>query len=153
MKGVFENKLYLSELILGIDPCTSPVLYVLDINNGSLENEKRYYFPEGKIKENEAGYFYTGVFYNKKFYGIVPVSLESKFYIVEIDPNGEGGEAKLFLEKPVLFDMTETVWLRGSKLYVMNSRRLADVKYMYIDLETKEQSEVFRLTYEQVIES
>lgn len=129
-------------------------IYAFDISGDKLINERKYVFPQSIIdKHGLKLYSYTGVFYGGKFYVIVPISLEYKFYILEIDPNGSGGEAKLFLEEPVDFDMTETVWLRDSKLYFMDSRRVSDIKYMYIDLETKEQSEIFKLTYDEVIKS
>lgn len=148
--GIYDNKIFFYRNPLS-DFSYKAYFYILDENN--LENEKIFKMPSTLVDNQEyAPFFYTGVYYKNKFYAILPDSNKDWFCILEIDPNQNGGEAILFIEKPIEFDLTENVWLRGSRLYVMSSRNTSNVKFMYIDLETKEQSRIFNLKYEDIIE-
>lgn len=152
IEGVYDGKIFCERNLTGDYRIKDLYeFYVLDESN--LENEKIFKMPSTLVDNQEyAPFFYTGVYYKNKFYAILPDSNKDWFYILEIDQTQADGEATLFIEEPIEFDLTENVWLRGSRLYVMSSRNTSNVKFMYIDLETKEQSHIFNLKYDDIIE-
>lgn len=49
------------------------------------------------------------------------------------------------------FDLTETIYPRGNRLYLMNSRNISNVFYTYYDFETGEIGEIKNIKYEDII--
>ena len=48
-------------------------------------------------------------------------------------------------------DMTESVYVRDNRIYLMNSRSLTNVKLMYYDFTTNKISDEICLKYEDII--
>ena len=47
--------------------------------------------------------------------------------------------------------MTETVYVRGSRLYLMKSRNISDIYYTYYDFATGESGRMVNIKYEDVV--
>lgn len=131
------------------DGTHKPVLYVIDTNAADpQESMVRIPCPEGL--DADYHYIYDGVCYGGSFYATVCGAHgdDRLVYICAFDPTA--GTARV-LAGPILFDMTETIWLRGSRLYMMKSRKLTDVFYMYCDLDTGEMSGITEIRLEDLV--
>ncbi len=54
-------------------------------------------------------------------------------------------------EKKIDFDLTETIYTRGSRLYMINSRRIENFKCTYYDVATKEMGNVKNISYDEIV--
>lgn len=118
-------------------------IYVLDSNTC----EELYRFEAPKINNERSLFIKNVVANNGKYYAIYRESF-STTYFLEIDLEKESIKK---LDYETEFDSTESMYMRGSRLYMMCSRCVEDVKYMYYDFATGEEGPVQRITYEDVI--
>lgn len=114
-------------------------MYLIDKN--TLETKKII-----NIKNANEEYFYDIQFINGKYYIISP---PGKFiYLYELDIENETWR-KLNVE--LIFDMTENVYVRGTKIYFMNSRNPSDIFYTYYDVVSGEQGKVIEISVESIL--
>ena len=114
-------------------------MYLIDKN--TLETKKII-----NIKNANEEYFYDIQFINGKYYIISP---PGKFiYLYELDIENETWR-KLNVE--LIFDMTENVYVRGTKIYFMNSRNPSDIFYTYYDVASGEQGKVIEVSVESIL--
>lgn len=128
----------------------SGLIYGYDITNN--KKSKPIPFPENIDSKEPYLYAFASVPYKNQLIVTVCGGLETypgkkMVYICEYDI--EKGSSRLLTS--VDFDMTETIWLRDNRLYMMNSRNTLDIKYMYINLDDYSASEPVRVTLDDVI--
>lgn len=57
------------------------------------------------------------------------------------------------LDVEIEFDATENVYVRGTKIYLMNSRNPSDIKYTYYDVSTGETGDVVEVSVQRILDS
>ena len=96
-------------------------------------------------------YFYETVEINGKYYGIHPNEIREGYipqvHLSEIDLE----KKEIRKVATVDVDMTETVYVRGSRLYLMKSRNISDIYYTYYDFATGETGRMVNIKYEDVV--
>ena len=105
------------------------------------------------IKESSViQYVYDIQKVNNDYYAIVPTCIGSNLprsiNIYKIDLENKSA----FKEISIPFDMTENVYVRGSRIYFMRSRNLCNITYTYYDTETGEVGEVVPVKQSKIIE-
>lgn len=55
------------------------------------------------------------------------------------------------LDVELVFDMTENVYVRGTKIYFMNSRNTSDIFYTYYDVANGEKGKVVEVSVESIL--
>lgn len=147
---VMDDKILITKYLLGKNSKYA-FLNLLDLTDSDLQNNmKSIKCPEDFYNKEEGAYFSKGFHYNNEFYAILI--------------RGDVGNKSLAIVKPdfnecfmenisdiINFDMTENIWLKDSKVYFMNSRNLKNVSFIYYNLETNQTSEVFNLSYEDIV--
>ena len=85
-----------------------------------------------------------------RIYGVFPGTIDGKrkvrFAEIDIDE-----KAIKSLDVVMDFDLTETIYPRGNRLYLMKSRNISNVFYTYYDFETGEIGEIINIKYEDII--
>lgn len=92
----------------------------------------------------------TKVIFLVTVYGIFLGEEEQKQIVRFAEIDIEGKEIKS-LDVVMDFDLTETIYPRGNRLYLMNSRNISNVFYTYYDFETGEIGEIINIKYEDII--
>lgn len=96
-------------------------------------------------------YFYEAVEINGKYHGIHPNEIRDGYipqvHLSEIDLE----KKEIRKVATVDIDMTETVYVRGSRLYLMRSRNISDIYYTYYDFATGETGKMVNIKYENVV--
>ncbi len=148
IEGFFKNQIIVYKNVMNDDYFDIPEIIFIDKETGIVKGS--YKFNEEIMTADSTVFGYECIVYRDKVYCIALVPGKSIFYILEIDPAKGNEEAETFIG-PIYFDLTENVWLRGSKIYLMCSRHISDVSYMYVDIESKIISEQFRLRYKDIL--
>ena len=96
-------------------------------------------------------YLYETVKINGKYYGIHPNEIRED-YIPQVHLSEIDLEKKEIRKiATVDIDMTETVYVRGSRLYLMKSRNISDIYYTYYDFSTGKTGRMVNIKYEDVV--
>lgn len=149
---VDDDKILITKYLLGKNS-ENTFLNIVNLKDKDIQNSmKSIMCPENFYNKDEGAYFARGFHYNNDFYAILI--------------KGKIGNKSLAIVKPdfsentienisgfINFEMTENIWVKDSKVYFMNSRKINDVSFMYYDLETNHASEVFNLKYDEIISS
>ncbi len=138
---VSEDYIFINRYPAGYD--THPhKLYLLNKETHKIEKE-----------------MYTGAF----IYDIQYV--DGKYYGISSRWNDDGSHSiflyELDIEKmtstkldlEIIFDFTECIYTRGSRLYFMNSRNTSDIKYIYYDVVTGEVGNEVRVSVKSILAS
>ena len=103
---------------------------------------------EIEIPKSDIYYINTAVKVGGKYIGICPHELLDDYTdLLEIDIKTQS--ARIICSMPI--DMTESVYVRDNRIYLMNSRSLTNVKLMYYDFTTNKISDEICLKYEDII--
>ena len=99
--------------------------------------------------------FFISIHIENRLYGIFKADLISDEYdwaesteIYELDIENK----KINYVADCDFDMTETVYSRGSRIYFLNSRNIQNFICTYYDTETGKWGEEFSITQEEILE-
>jgi gamma-glutamylcyclotransferase (GGCT)/AIG2-like uncharacterized protein YtfP len=115
-----------------------------------LHNHPNYIIKKQKKQRNEFLKKVTKVIFAVTVYGVFPGTIDGKrkvrFAEIDIDE-----KAIKSLDVVMDFDLTETIYPRGNRLYLMNSRNISNVFYTYYDFETGEIGEIINIKYEDII--
>ena len=104
-------------------------VFVVEKNTGNIVNE--YVIPA----DNDDHYLYDIMFINNELYVIALVSGSDLIKLYKI--NEENDSVQSF--GAILdFDMTENIYVRGNRIYFMNSRNISDIKFVWYDVSTGE---------------
>lgn len=117
------------------------------VNKDTLEIEDTI-----NINNDLDDHIYDIQFVNEKYYAICPAWKDNDrvVHLYEIDIDTKACKK---VEKELAFDMTENVYVRGTKIYLMNSRNPSDIKYTYYDVSTGETGDVFGVSVQSILDS
>lgn len=143
-----DNKyIYVLHSQLGTEVAKEENVYIFDKYDLSAESMCLSVPDELDMK---GYYLYKISNINGKVYGIFPGEEGQKqtvrFAEINIDE-----KAIKSLDVVMDFDLTETIYPRGNRLYLMNSRNISNVFYTYYDFETGEIGEIINIKYEDII--
>lgn len=145
-----NDYIILSKLQLGAN-CFSTSLYLVNSNDSNMQNSLvRIDCPSEYYNKKEGAYFARGINYKNNFYSILSTGTLADPSLIIFKTNFETKKLEN-ISGYINFDFTETIWLKDSKIYFMCSRDISNVSYMYFDLETKQQSEIFYLSYDKIV--
>lgn len=125
--------------------CYGNYVYVYDINENNIKEIK---IENGLYKQ----FIYDIQLVNDCFYAIVPNDLaenipcEVNIYKLDIE------NCTSTKVTSIPFDMTDCTYVRGNRIYFMNSRSLSNPKYTYYDTETNETGPLFELSDARLID-
>ncbi len=141
------------------------ILREWDYTNKTRSNKdtERIYYYDIKTKEkkivetlsnNVDRSFFISIHIENRLYGIFKADLISDEYdwaesteIYELDIENK----KINYVADCDFDMTETVYSRGNRIYFLNSRNLQNFICTYYDTETGKWGEEFSITQEEIL--
>lgn len=149
---VNDDKILITKYLLGKKSKKTSLNLVYLKDNDIQNSMKSIICPEKFYSNDESAYFARGFHYNNEFYAILIKGEIGNKSIAIIKPDF----SELTVENIsgfINFEMTENIWVKDSKVYFMNSRKLKDVYFLYYDLETNQASEVFNLKYDEIISS
>ena len=130
----------------GAEPNLNQQLFLIDRKQGW---EPTYISIPDEL--DSISYFYETVEINGKYYGIHPNEIREGYipqvHLSEIDLE----KKEIHKVATVDIDMTETVYVRGSRLYLMKSRNISDIYYTYYDFATGETGRMVNIKYEDVV--
>ena len=105
----------------------------------------------GIEEDGNIQYVYDVLNVKDSFYAIVPYQIDPDLpvgpNIYKIDVKSKTAQKEFYLP----FDFTDNSYVRGDKIYFMNSRNSSDITYTYYDTVTKQQGNVVRVSAEQII--
>ena len=88
---------------------------------------------------------------NGNYYAILPNTIDSgvprEVNIYKLDIENFTSTKEISIP----FDMTDNTYVRGSRIYFMNSRSLSHPSYTYYDTETKTQGPVYSISDSEII--
>ena len=96
-------------------------------------------------------YLYDTVKIDGKYYGLHPASMRDGYTPEVILSEIDLEKKEIRKVATVDIDMTETVYVRGSRLYLMKSRNISDIYYTYYDFATGETGKMVNIKYENVV--
>lgn len=142
-----------------VDFISDDYIFLVRYPLGNYNHKKKIYFIDKntfetkktiEVENAKADHFYDIQFLNGKYYIIGPSWKDSGrvIYLYELDIENETC-TKLDVE--LVFDMTENVYVRGTKIYFMNSRNTSDIFYTYYDVASGEQGKVVEVSVESIL--
>ncbi len=142
-----------------VDFISDDYVFLVRYPLGNYTHKKRIYLIDKKTLEikktitaedAQDDHFYDIQFVNGKYYIISPSWKDygRAVYLYELDIENETC-TKLDVE--LVFDMTENVYARGTKIYFMNSRNTSDIFYTYYDVASGEQGKVVEVSVENIL--
>ena len=145
VQKVTDDKIFLSRTPLGIGSENEAVV-IVDKNN--VNDVQTISMPNTKI--NTDFHIYKIIEVDGEFYTVSPDSdFSKKVMFAKIDrENNELRPLDVVLEN---IDMTETVYVRGTRVYLMSSRNISNIYYMYYDFATGEIGEKVYVSFNDVV--
>ena len=142
VSDVFKNFIIVGDS----EPSINPKIFVYDINEKTV-----MHFAFSEKAENKLSY-YISVHTDDELYGIFQeyysentLSDKRKIYKFDID------KKEITYVTTFDFDMTETVYSRGNRIYFLNSRSLSKFICTYYDTASGQWGETFEISQEEIL--